>query len=147
MRNNFFMALFSHILHFYVRSNDVCFHTHTHTHTQQQQQQQEEDSPTRGRAEKGMSTISRPIRERRAARLAVERLSEITKDVGIQVNPSSKETASVSSKDDMSINVFGFTHDEMNVFKLKIDQDRLVECPVEVRMILCMCLKMKSSVK
>ena len=121
--------------------------THTHTHTQQQQQQEEEDLSASGRTEGGLSTdtgISRPTPERRAARRAVERLSEITKDLGVQVSPSSEEAAMAStSRDDPTLAVYGFTHDEMNVFRLTIEHERLIECPAEVCNVYRASLKMK----
>ena len=74
--------------------------------------------------------ITQPVPARKAAKQAAERLNEITKSIGVQTT-----STFFNSKDDGVIDVFGFTSEEMSGFRIRIEQDRSMECPVEV----CIC--------
>ena len=90
--------------------------------------------------------ITKPIPERRAARQAAERLSEITRSIGVQATTSScvvevnEDTTAAKfytkKKGECMNEVFGFTQEEMSSFREKIEQDKSMECPVEVRTII-----------
>lgn len=92
--------------------------------------------------------VNKPTTERRAAKQAAERLLEL-RNVGVQaettlVELKNLETAATattttaaapSSKGGGGVyDEFGFSQDEMNRFKAKMEQDRSMQCPHEVSM-------------
>ena len=87
--------------------------------------------------------ITKPIPERRAARQAAERLTQLTKSIGVQATTSSPSVVKVkddviaggsfhTSQGESVVEEFGFTQEEMISFKAKIEQEKSMKCPLEV---------------
>ena len=88
--------------------------------------------------------ITKPTPERRAAKKATERLTQLTKSIGVQATTSSPSVIKVeddvmaggnfyTSRGENVEEEFGFTQEEMISFKAKIEQEKSMKCPVEVR--------------
>ena len=87
--------------------------------------------------------ITKPTPERRAAKQAAERLTQLTKSIGVQATTSSPSVIKVeddvtgtscnTSRGENVEEEFGFTQEEMISFKAKIEQEKSIKCPVEVR--------------
>jgi phenylpyruvate tautomerase PptA (4-oxalocrotonate tautomerase family) len=106
--------------------------------------------------------VTKPTPERRAAKQAAERLTQLTRSIGVQaittptpprssVHVHVDEVKGDEAAADTSVNVssrggggenfeeeFGFSHEVMLSFKAKIDQEKSMKCPIEVHIMIIM---------
>ena len=83
----------------------------------------------------------KPVPGRKAAKAAAERLSELCRESSVDIGVQ----AVTEEAHDKMFNKYGFTSEQMTSFRLTLERDHSIGCPVEVCVCVCVCVLVEAS--